>query len=356
MSTVGISAIITASFVILWTVIKALVLPLSEDYLWKDAREETQMNFSVIVPAYNASRTIHSCLEEIFNSDFKGFEVIVIDDASNDSTVDIAKKFPCRIVETKKRLGTHNIRNMAKNESHYDTLVYIDSDILIKPDTLSKIEHSFREEPDLAAVVGVLSKEHPNNDYFSQYKNLYMHYILNKCPRFVDFIYGAIYAIKKRYFQECWSLGRFGEDTDLGMRLCRKNLRILLNKDIEVVHLKEYSFISFLRNDFIIPYYWAKIFIRQRGWVTLLKKKRFSHAHASQIVSIVLAGLTLPLLFVSPLISTVLVILFLFVNSGFFTFLYRQRGAFFVFQAVFLTWLDMLVMLCGIICGFIIWF
>ena len=43
-------------------------------------------------------------------------------------------------METKKRLGTHNIRNMAKDESRYDTLVYIDSDILIKPDTLSKIE------------------------------------------------------------------------------------------------------------------------------------------------------------------------------------------------------------------------
>ena len=137
------------------------------------------MNFSLIVPAHNASRTIGRCLEAIFNSDFKNFEVVVIDDASNDPTVEIAKKFPCRIVGTEKRLGTHHIRNMAKDESRYDTLVYIDSDILIKPDTLSKIEHSFREEPGVAAVVGVLSKEHPSNGYFSQYKNLYMHYILN---------------------------------------------------------------------------------------------------------------------------------------------------------------------------------
>ena len=300
------------------------------------------MNFSLIVPAHNASRTIGRCLEAIFNSDFKNFEVVVIDDASNDPTVEIAKKFPCRIVGTEKRLGTHHIRNMAKDESRYDTLVYIDSDILIKPDTLSKIEHSFREEPGVAAVVGVLSKEHPSNGYFSQYKNLYMHYILNKCPRYVDFIYGSIYAIKKQYFQECWSLGRFAEDTDLGMRLSQQNLKILLNKDIEVVHLKEYSFISFLQNDFTIPYYWAKIFIRQRGWVSLAKKKRFSHARLSQIVSIILAGATLPLLFVNPLISALLVILFLFVNSRFLIFLYRQQGAFFAIRAVFLTWLDML--------------
>ena len=313
------------------------------------------MNFSIIVPAHNASRTISRCLEAIFDSDFKEFEVVVIDDASNDSTVDIVKKFPCRIVEMKKRIGTHNIRNMGKNESRYDTLVYIDSDILIKPDTLSKIRCSFKEDPGLAAVVGVLSKEHPNSGYFSQYKNLYMHYILNKCPRFIDFIYGSIYAIKKEHFLECWSLGRFGEDTDLGMRLCRRNLKILLNKDLEVIHLKEYSFISFLRNDFIIPYYWAKIFIRQHGWAILIKKKRFFHAWAGQLVSIVLAGLTLPLLFVSPLISVVFIVSFLLVNSMFFVFLYRQRGAFFLIRSVFLTWLDMLIMLSGIICGFIIW-
>ena len=314
------------------------------------------MNFSIIVPTYNASRTIGKCLEAIFNSDFKGFEVIVIDDASNDSTVDIVKKFPCRIVENKKRIGTHNIRNMARNESRYDTLVYIDSDILIKPDTLNKIEHSFREDRSLVAVVGVLSKERLNNGYFSQYKNLYMNYILNKCPRYIDFIYGSIYAIKKEYFQGCWSLGRFGEDTDLGMRISRQNLKILLNKDIEVVHLKEYSFISLLRNDFIIPYYWAKIFIRQHGWVSLVKKKRFSHARASQIVSILLVGLILPLLYVSPLISSVLFILFLVLNLRFFIFIYQQRGGFFALRSVFLTWLDMLIMLSGIICGFIIWF
>ena len=69
-------------------------------------------------------------------------------------------------------------------------------------------------------------------------------------------------------------MSRFAEDTDLGMRLCRKNLKILLNKEIEVIHLRDYSFTSFLRNDFIIPYYWAKIFIQQHGWLTLVKKEK----------------------------------------------------------------------------------
>ena len=32
----------------------------------------------------------------------------------------------------------------------------------------------------------------------------------------MDFIYGSIYAIKKEYFQECWSLGRFGGGYGLG--------------------------------------------------------------------------------------------------------------------------------------------
>ena len=121
------------------------------------------------------------------------------------------------------------------------------------------------------------------------------------------------------------------------MRLSQQNLKILLNKEIEVVHLKEYSFISFLRNDFIIPYYWAKIFIRQRGWVSLAKKKDFLMRAQARLSAFILAGLTLPLLFVNPLISALFIILFLLLNLKFFIFLYRQGGAFFAHSRGFLN-------------------
>ena len=49
---------------------------------------------SVIIPCYNAELYIKDCLKSLLNQNFKKkFEIIVIDDASEDSTVEIIKKF-----------------------------------------------------------------------------------------------------------------------------------------------------------------------------------------------------------------------------------------------------------------------
>ena len=48
---------------------------------------------SVIVPAYNAAGTIKHCLNSLLDQDFADYEIIVIDDGSNDSTGGICKKY-----------------------------------------------------------------------------------------------------------------------------------------------------------------------------------------------------------------------------------------------------------------------
>ena len=48
---------------------------------------------SIIVPAYNAAGTIKHCLNSLLDQDFADYEIIVIDDGSNDSTGDICKKY-----------------------------------------------------------------------------------------------------------------------------------------------------------------------------------------------------------------------------------------------------------------------
>ena len=49
---------------------------------------------SVIVPARNEERSIRSCVESICGSDYPEFEVIVVDDRSDDSTLDLARAIP----------------------------------------------------------------------------------------------------------------------------------------------------------------------------------------------------------------------------------------------------------------------
>lgn len=49
---------------------------------------------SIIIRTKNEERWIHHCLLMIFQQDFQDFEVILVDNASNDHTVEIAKRFP----------------------------------------------------------------------------------------------------------------------------------------------------------------------------------------------------------------------------------------------------------------------
>jgi glycosyltransferase involved in cell wall biosynthesis len=309
------------------------------------------MEYSVIVPAFNASKTIRACLDAIFSSESKNFEVLVIDDRSTDETVAIAKEFPCRVIQLDTNVGPAHARDRGKREARSDILVFIDADIVIKSDTLSQMSHAYTRDPGLAAVVGLLAKDHPKQNFWSTYKNLYMHYIFSKCPQYIDFIYGSFFSIKKQFLELPKTLDRFGEDTELGMILHSKDCKILLDKTLEVVHLKRYTLFSFVRNDFRIPCYWAKLFIQQKGLAKVITTRRFFHAQLHQLASIVLAPAILFGSLIHPPCAAILLLFFVLFNGGFFLFLYKERGMLFAVRAAIITWLDMLVMGIGIMGG-----
>lgn len=57
-----------------------------------------EKTISIIIRTKNEERWIRSCLASVFNQDFKDFEVIIVDDGSQDRTIDKAKQFPVRVV------------------------------------------------------------------------------------------------------------------------------------------------------------------------------------------------------------------------------------------------------------------
>ncbi len=59
-----------------------------------DATDRAAPLVSVIVPARNEERSIRSCVESICASDYPDFEVIVVDDRSDDATLELARAIP----------------------------------------------------------------------------------------------------------------------------------------------------------------------------------------------------------------------------------------------------------------------
>ena len=58
-------------------------------------------NISVIIPFYNSEISLEHCLNAVYKSNYKNFEVIAVSDNSKDKSDEIAKKFPCKIVKLK---------------------------------------------------------------------------------------------------------------------------------------------------------------------------------------------------------------------------------------------------------------
>ena len=312
---------------------------------------------SIIVPAYNSEPTIRESLKAIRASVYRDYELIVVDSMSKDATSSIAGEYADKVIELDGEINSARARNKGIESSVGEIIVNIDSDIVIKPDTLFKIHSYFFQHPQVDALTGLLSKEHPHSNFFSLYKNLYMYFIFNKAPERVTFIYGSIHAIRRKAMQPYGSEIKFADDLTLAQKLISGGKKIVLLKDLRVIHLKKYTFLSFIKNDFHIPFDWAMILLRSAGYRQLWKNKTgFAHSPKSQLVSVTLAPLIILLLpainyCLFKILICFLLLIWLCLNKAFFLFLVKEKGVLFMIAAIFVTFMDNCVMALGILCG-----
>ena len=87
---------------------------------------------SVVVPAYNAENTIEKIVKDILNQSYDDFELILVDDGSDDKTAELcdffASKDPRVIVLHQQNGGLSNARNNGTKKASGEYVTYIDSD------------------------------------------------------------------------------------------------------------------------------------------------------------------------------------------------------------------------------------
>jgi glycosyltransferase involved in cell wall biosynthesis len=114
------------------------------------------VNVSIIIPAYNAARTISDALESILGQSFPNWEAIVIDDGSTDATPQIAKDFADRDSRvrliTQPNTGEAGARNTGIAQALYDWLLFLDADDWISPVYLERMTNVLISDCQLDAV------------------------------------------------------------------------------------------------------------------------------------------------------------------------------------------------------------
>jgi glycosyltransferase involved in cell wall biosynthesis len=100
---------------------------------------------SIIVPAFNVSKTLPQTLNSLLNQTFEDFEIVVVDDGSNDDTAQIARAFAAdrrvRLIQQRNR-GLAGARNTGIAKARGEYVGFCDADDLWQPKKLaSHITH-----------------------------------------------------------------------------------------------------------------------------------------------------------------------------------------------------------------------
>ena len=121
---------------------------------------------SVIVNCYNSEKYLHEAIDSIYNQTYNNYEIILLDNASNDMTEEIAKSYSglkMKYFRTEKTIPLGAARNKALDHATGDYIAFLDSDDIWEPDKIEK-QISLMEGRKEAAV------SYTNALYFSESK------------------------------------------------------------------------------------------------------------------------------------------------------------------------------------------
>lgn len=87
---------------------------------------------SIVIPTHNSERTIVNCLVSIQNQDYENYEIICVDNLSDDDTINILRQFrKVRLSFQDEMKSAGKTRNLGAEKSNGEFLLFIDSDEII---------------------------------------------------------------------------------------------------------------------------------------------------------------------------------------------------------------------------------
>ena len=323
------------------------------------------MKISIIIPVYNSSLTLKECLEAIFNSNFKNFEVIVISDNSTDNSVGIAKQYQCKIIELSENKGPAFARNEGAKISEGDILLFVDSDVIIKKDALNYLSEKFLQN-EIDAIQGIYSHEPTYKSIITQYQMSYnCYYIWPENKKYASTLSTCCLAIRKKIFLNLKGFNvnfkrSSAEDEEFGYFLIAKGYKILILRELKVEHRINYNLKHFIKKKFYTYIDVMKEYLRNKTYVKKIKQTNY----AKVLAGIVILGLIIltaigTIIFLNKTILYIFLTLniaFLLLHTGFMRFVGRTKGLTKAFGVVAVCYIDTFLMLVGLLYGSLSYF
>ena len=196
--------------------------------------EKKDYKFSIIIPNYNNGKWLEQCLNSVLNQTYKNYEIIFIDDMSEDNSLEIANKMlktPHKVLKVPYKKYNGGTRNIGIMEATGDYIICIDSDDHLKNNnTLQEINDNLEDE-DIMFLGFDLYKDGVEDlfPFRPNYETMYQAFTNDVCAIWTKVVKTEL--LKNTLFPE----STLAEDRVHHYRLCEKaNSFTCLNKSTHV--------------------------------------------------------------------------------------------------------------------------
>jgi GT2 family glycosyltransferase len=218
-----------------------------------------QLKLSVIIVSYNSEDFIEKCLKSVLKYLTMDGEVIVVDNASTDKTLERINNCGSRIkvIKNRENLGFSKANNIGAKEASGEYLFFLNPDTEITELTFEELINFYEKTPGCGLVAPKLimsdGRIQPSisklptvwrafKEYVLGIKNAYSEYVPeNELPSEVERIYGAALLIKKDFFESISGFDEryflYYEDADLCKRIRKTGKRIYIYPQVSINHL-----------------------------------------------------------------------------------------------------------------------
>ncbi len=308
---------------------------------------------SVVIPVRNSRDTLRRCLDALAQNDLTRAEVLIVDDASSDGTGSVVQEWngasEVGLISLEVRTGPAGARNKGLERAVHPHVLFLDCDVLLPARSIEWIRESldlYSHRPEVAGALGMYAEEIPHRDFLSNYKNLYTRHLYLATDPLSPYIHTPVFCVERELLR---SHGGFnpsretGEDFQLGVTLGSRGYRFVIDRRVNAVHLKEYTFSGAMRENARRIQDLTRLGLSQTERAFSLRAHRWT-----RILSLAIPGPALViglLALVQPgLLVGFLALLALFglANLRFLKLCRRSRGSVFALQAAAFLFFEML--------------
>ena len=207
---------------------------------------------SVVMPVYNSEKYVAEAIESILGQTFSDFELIIVDDGSQDRSSEIIREYVrrderVRLLRQDRNSGVSCARNRGSDDAGGEFVAFMDSDDVSLPTRLEKQSRFLQEHPEIGAV-GIRYRVANHDLTASLGPDIvplqHARIVFNQFTEFPSFVVGGGLMIRPEQLRAVggWNESlRYGEEADLFVRL-------LLQTRIRFANLSEILYVQRLHD------------------------------------------------------------------------------------------------------------